>query len=194
MLTTFSLAGHWLEMRSRFATGKAVEALLRLAPATARVLRQGQEIEVPLEDVVVGDEIVIRPGDRIPVDGEVVSGSSYVDESIITGEPVPVAKGIGDPVVGGTVNQTGAFNFRATAVGADTALARIVQMVQNAQASRAPAQHLADEAGKYLVFVALGSGLIAFLAWYFLGGEGFHFALTAAWSDCFHHAIRRSDS
>src|SRR5207245_3650239 len=89
MLTTFSLAGHWLEMRSRFATGKAVEALLRLAPATSRVRRQGREIEVPLEEVVVGDEIVIRPGDRIPVDGEVVSGSSYVDESMITGEPVP---------------------------------------------------------------------------------------------------------
>jgi Cu2+-exporting ATPase len=180
MLTTFSLAGHWLEMRSRFATGKAVEALLRLAPTTARVRRQGQEIEVPVEEVVVGDEIVIRPGDRIPVDGEVVSGSSYVDESMITGEPVPVAKGPGDRVVGGTVNQTGAFTFRATAVGADTALARIVQMVQNAQASRAPAQRLADLAGKYLVYVAIGSGLAAFLAWFFLGHEGFLFALRAA--------------
>jgi Cu2+-exporting ATPase len=180
MLTTFSLAGHWLEMRSRFATGKAVEALLKLAPATARVRRGGKEIEVPVEQVVVGDEIVIRPGDRIPVDGEVVSGSSYVDESMITGEPVPVAKSAGDRVVGGTVNQTGAFNFRATAVGADTALSRIVQMVQNAQASRAPAQRLADQAGKYLVFVALGSGLMAFAAWYFFGKEGFLFALTAA--------------
>jgi P-type Cu2+ transporter len=180
MLTTFSLAGHWLEMRSRFATGKAVEALLRLAPATARVRRQGEEKEVPLEEVVVGDEIVVRPGDRIPVDGEVVSGSSYVDESMITGEPVPVAKTAGERVAGGTVNQTGAFNFRATAVGADTALSRIVQMVQNAQASRAPAQRLADEAGRYLVFVALGSGLVAFLAWHFFGNEGFLFALTAA--------------
>jgi Cu2+-exporting ATPase len=149
MLTSFSLAGHWLEMRSRFATGKAVEALLKLAPATARVKRGGEEKEVPLEEVVVGDEIVVRPGDRVPVDGEVVSGSSYVDESMISGEPVPVAKTQGAKVIGGTVNQTGAFNFRATAVGADTALSRIVQMVQNAQASKAPAQRLADTARKF---------------------------------------------
>ena len=180
MLTSFSLAGHWLEMRSRFTTGKAVEALLKLAPATARVKRNGAESEIPLEQVVVGDEIVLRPGDRVPVDGKVISGASYVDESMISGEPIPVAKDPGARVIGGTVNQTGAFNFRATAVGADTALARIVQMVQNAQASKAPAQRIADKAGKYLVFVALGSGLLAFVVWYFLGGEGFLFALTAA--------------
>ena len=180
MLTSFSLAGHWLEMRSRFATGKAVEALLKLAPATARVRRGGAETEIPLEEVVVGDEIVVRPGDRVPVDGEVISGSSYVDESMITGEPIPVAKTEGKKVIGGTVNQTGAFTFRATAVGADTALSRIVQMVQNAQASKAPAQRLADQAGKVLVYVALGSGLAAFAIWYFIGGEGLLFALTAA--------------
>src|SRR5258708_5338960 len=180
MLTSFSLAGHWLEMRSRFATGKAVEALLKLAPATARVKRHGSEPEIPLEQVVVGDEIVVRPGDRVPVDGEVISGASYVDESMISGEPIPVAKDPGARVIGGTVNQTGAFNFTATAVGADTALAGIVQMVQNAQASKAPAQRIADKAGKYLVFVALGSGLLAFLVWYFLTDEGFLFALTAA--------------
>jgi len=179
MLTSFSLAGHWLEMRSRFATGRAVEALLRLAPATARVRRNGQELEIPLEQVVVGEEIVVRPGDRVPVDGQVVSGASYVDESMISGEPIPVAKTPGSKVIGGTVNQTGAFNFRATAVGADTALSRIVQMVRNAQASKAPAQRLADRAGKYLVFVALGSGLIAFLAWLVFGPQGVVFALTA---------------
>jgi Cu2+-exporting ATPase len=179
MLTTFSLAGHWLEMRSRFATGRAVEALLKLAPATARVKRGGEEVEIALEQVVVGDEIVVRPGDRVAVDGTVVSGSSYVDESMITGEPVPVAKTIGVKVVGGTVNQTGAFNFKATAVGADTALSQIVQMVQNAQASKAPAQRLADKAGKYLVFIAIGSGLLAFAVWYF-AGAGTLFALTAA--------------
>ena len=180
MLTSFSLAGHWMEMRSRFATGRAVEALLKLAPATARVKRGGVEADVPLDQVVVGDEIVVRPGDRVPVDGMVVSGSSYVDESMITGEPIPAAKTEGKQVIGGTVNQTGAFNFTATAVGADTALSRIVQMVQNAQASKAPAQRLADRAGKYLVFVALGSGVVAFVAWYVLGGEGLLFALTAA--------------
>ncbi len=180
MLTSFSLAGHWLEMRSRFATGRAVEALLKLAPATARVKRGGQEQEIPLEQVVVGDEIVVKPGDRVPVDGELVSGTSYVDESMITGEPIPVAKRDGARVIGGTVNQTGAFDFRATAVGADTALARIVQMVQNAQASKAPAQRLADQAGKYLVFVALASGLITFLAWTLFGPHGLIFALTVA--------------
>jgi P-type Cu2+ transporter len=180
MLTSFSLAGHWMEMRSRFATGRAVEALLKLAPATARVKRGGVEADIPLDQVVVGDEVVVRPGDRVPVDGMVVSGSSYVDESMITGEPIPDAKTEGKQVIGGTVNQTGAFTFRATAVGADTALSRIVQMVQNAQASKAPAQRLADQAGKYLVFVALGSGVVAFVAWYVFGGEGLLFALTAA--------------
>jgi len=180
MLTSFSLAGHWMEMRSRFATGRAVEALLKLAPATARVKRGGVEAEIPLDRVAVGDEIVVRPGDRVPVDGMVVSGFSYVDESMITGEPIPVAKTGGKKVIGGTVNQTGAFNFRATAVGADTALSRIVRMVQNAQASKAPAQRLADRAGKYLVFVALGSGVVAFVAWYVFGDKGLLFALTAA--------------
>ncbi|MCP2014047.1 Cu2+-exporting ATPase [Deinococcus sp. HSC-46F16] len=179
MLTTLSLLGHWLEMRSRFATGRAVEALLKLAPSTARVVRDGQEQEIPLEQVVVGDVLAVRPGDRVPVDGEVLMGESYVDESMISGEPIPVQKTAGARVTGGTVNQNGAFSFRATAVGADTALSRIVQMVQNAQASKAPAQRLADTAGKYLVFVALGSGLIAFLTWYFLGA-GVVFALTAA--------------
>lgn len=180
MLTSFSLAGHWLEMRSRFATGRAVEALLKLAPATARVLRDGQEVEVPLEQVVVGDAIIVKPGDRIPVDGEVLSGQSYVDESMISGEPIPVAKSIGAKVIGGTVNQNGSFNFNATAVGANTALARIVQMVKNAQASKAPAQRLADQAGKYLVFVALGAGLLTFLFWWLFGGQGVVFALTVA--------------
>jgi Cu2+-exporting ATPase len=178
MLTTFSLVGHWLEMRSRFATGKAVEALLKLAPATALVRRDRQERDIPLDEVVVGDEIIVRPGARVPVDGVVIAGASYVDESMITGEPLPVAKTKGDPVVGGTVNQTGAFDFRAQAVGSNTALARIVQMVQQAQASKAPAQALADRAGKYLVFVALGSGVLAFAVWY-LVGDGFLFALTA---------------
>src|SRR6266545_4790388 len=112
----FISAGHWLEMRSRFATGKAVEALLRLAPATARVKRGGAEVEILLSEVVVGDEVVVRPGDRVPVDGEVTSGSSYVDESMITGEPIPAAKTPGSKVIGGTVNQTGAFNFKTTAV------------------------------------------------------------------------------
>jgi Cu2+-exporting ATPase len=180
MLTTFSLAGHWLEMRSRYATGRAVEALLALAPPTARVRRDGAETELPLDQVVVGDEVVVRPGEKVPVDGTVSSGQSYVDESMITGEPVPVAKQPGARVTGGTVNQTGAFTFTATGVGSDTALARIVAMVQNAQASKAPAQRLADTAGRYLVFVALGAGALTFLVWWLFGAEGAAFAVTAA--------------
>ncbi len=180
MLTTFSLAGHWLEMRSRFATGRAVEALLKLTPATARVLRNGQEQQVPLEQVVVGDELIVKPGDRVAVDGTVTSGSSYVDESMISGESIPVQKESGAKVTGGTVNQSGAFQFKATAVGADTALAKIVQMVQDAQASKAPAQQLADTAGKYLVFVALGAGILTFTAWMLFSTQGVVFALAAA--------------
>ena len=180
MLTCFSLLGHWLEMRSRFATGRAVEALLKLAPPTARRTRDGQEEDVPLAAVVVRDILAVRPGDTIPVDGVVTEGSSYVDESMLTGEPLPVAKGPGDEVVGGTRNQQGAFRFRATKVGADTALARIVTLVREAQSSKAPAQRLADRAGTYLVIVALSASAITFAAWLVFGHEGVSFALSAA--------------
>src|SRR5947208_3210721 len=151
-----------------------------LAPPAARRVRGGQEEEVPLEAIAVGDVLAVRPGDTIPVDGAVIEGSSYVDESMLTGEPVPVAKGRGDAVVGGTRNQQGAFRFRATKVGADTALARIVGMVREAQSSKAPAQRLADLAGKYLVIVALASGVVTFLVWLVFGHQGVSFALSAA--------------
>ena len=180
MLTAFSLLGHWMEMRSRFAAGQAVEALLQLAPPTARRVRHGQEEEVPLEAVAVGDILAVRPSDTVAVDGVVTEGSSYVDESMLTGEPIPVAKGPGDEVVGGTRNQQGAFRLRATKVGADTALARIVAMVRDAQSSKAPAQRLADLAGKYLVIVALAAGVVTFAAWLVFGHQGVSFALSAA--------------
>ena len=180
MLTAFSLLGHWLEMRSRFATGRAVEALLKLAPRTARRVRNGHEEEVPLEAVAVGDILAVRPGDTIPVDGVVIEGSSYVDASMLTGEPVPVAKVPGDYVVGGTRNQQGAFRFRTTKIGTDTVLARIVAMVREAQSSRAPAQRLADVAGKYLVIVALAAGAVTFAVWLLFGHQGISFALSAA--------------
>ncbi|MCG3212533.1 MAG: Copper-exporting P-type ATPase [Anaerolineae bacterium] len=179
MLTTFSLLGHWMEMAARNATGEAISSLLKLAPATARVLRDGAEVEVPVEEVQPGDIIAVRPGEKVPVDGEVIEGQSYVDESMITGEPVPVEKKAGAKVTGATLNTTGAFRFKAEHVGADTALARIVQMVQSAQGSKAPAQRLADEAGKYLVFVALGSGALALFVWLVLGADPI-FALTVA--------------
>lgn len=179
MLTTFSLLGHWMEMAARNATGEAIASLLKLAPATARVIRDGQGSEVPVEEVQVGDLIAVRPGEKIPVDGVVTEGSSYVDESMITGEPVPVEKKEGVKVTGGTLNTTGAFRFKTEHVGADTALARIVQMVQSAQSSKAPAQRLADEVGKYLVLVALGSGALALTIWLLLGADPI-FALTVA--------------
>jgi P-type Cu2+ transporter len=180
MLTAFSLLGHWLEMRSRAATGRAVEALLRLTPPTARRVRDGREEEVPLDTVVAGDLLAVRPGDTIPVDGTVTDGSSYVDESMLTGEPVPVLKETSAAVTGGTRNGQGAFRFRATRVGSDTALAKIVALVRDAQSSRAPAQRLADLAGRYLVIVALAAGLVTFVAWELLGGHGTAFALSAA--------------
>ncbi|WP_222594824.1 copper-translocating P-type ATPase, partial [Deinococcus cellulosilyticus] len=179
MLTTFSIAGHWLEMRARFSTGKAVEALLNLVPETARVVRGHQEFTVPLSEVKPGNTLVVKPGDRIPVDGQVTSGESYVDESMITGEPVPVLKKGGDTVAGGTVNKDGSFHMQAQKVGSDTALANIVRMVQDAQGSHAPAQRLADTAGRYLVYVALLAGLITFTVWMLLTGNVV-FALTAA--------------
>ena len=179
MLTTFSIAGHWLEMRARYATGKAVEALLKLVPETARLVQGGQEVTVPLSEVKVGDTLVVKPGDRIPVDGQVENGESYVDESMITGEPIPVLKKVGDTVTGGTVNKDGSFRMQAQKIGSDTALANIVRMVQDAQGSQAPAQRLADTAGRYLVYVALLAGVITFVVWMLLTGN-LVFALTAA--------------
>src|SRR3989442_6599548 len=158
MLTAFSLLGHWLEMRSRFAAGRAVEALLSLAPPTARRVRDGVEQEVPLEAVVAGDVLAVWPGETVPVDGVVTHRSSYLDESMLTGEPVPGAKQPGAAVTGGTRNQQSAFPFPATKVGPGTALAKIVALVREAQSSKAPAQRLADVAGKYLVIAALAAG------------------------------------
>ena len=179
MLTTFSLLGHWMEMAARNATGEAISSLLKLVPETARVVRDGEEVELPVEEVQVGDVVAVRPGEKVPVDGVVVNGRSYVDESMITGEPVPVEKTEGANVTGGTLNTTGAFRFKTEHVGSDTALARIVQMVQSAQGSKAPAQRLADEAGKYLVFVALASGVLSLVIWLLLGADPV-FALTIA--------------
>jgi Cu2+-exporting ATPase len=180
MLVTFVLFGHWMEMRARSGTSQAIEKLLTLAPPMARVERNGQEQEIPTSEVVVGDTVVIRPGDKVPVDGVLLEGESDVDESMITGESVPVKKRPGDEVIGATINKTGSFKFQATRVGADTALAQIVQLVQSAQNSKAPAQRLADRAAHYLVLVAVFGGLLTFIIWYFLIGQTALFALTLA--------------
>ena len=180
MLLTFVLFGHWMEMRARSSTSQAIQKLLTLAPPLARVERDGQEIEVPTNEVQVNDIVVIRPGDKVPVDGVVIEGKSEVDESMITGESVPVKKQPGTEVIGATINKTGSFKFRATRVGADTALSQIVKMVQSAQNSKAPSQRLADRAAHYLVLVAIFGGLITFAIWYFLIGQTSLFALTLA--------------
>ena len=133
VLLVFILLGHWLEMRARAGASEAVKALLNLAPPKATVVRNGTEVEVPTSEVLLGDIIIVRPGGRVPVDGDVVDGESQVDESMLTGESMPVKKAVGDAVIGATINKSGAFRFRATKVGADTALAQIVKLVQEAQ-------------------------------------------------------------
>ena len=181
MLVTFVLFGHWMEMRSRRGSSDALNALLRLAPAQANVIgADGQMRVVPVEQVQVGDLLLLRPGEKVPVDANVVEGASAIDESMVTGESMPVNKRVGDEVVGGTVNGSGSLRLRATRVGAETALAQIVQLVQTAQNSKAPAQRLADNAAQYLVLGAVGAGLLTFLIWFFVIHETALFALTLA--------------
>jgi Cu2+-exporting ATPase len=180
MLVTFVLFGHWMEMKSRRGTTDALRALFDLVPPTATVLRDGREVEVPTAEIVVGDVVVLRPGEKVPVDGEILSGQTSVDEALVTGESLPVEKGPGDPLVGGSINRAGTVTFRATKVGSDTALAQIVALVQRAQSSKAPGQRLADRAAQYLVILAVGSGIVTFLAWMLFGNAGFVLALTFA--------------
>src|SRR5574337_91829 len=146
VLLVFILLGHWLEMRARAGANDAIRALMDLGPPMASVVGEGQELQVPTAEVLKGDVVVVRPGDKIPVDGEVIEGESQVDESMLTGESMPVKKGVGSPVAGATINKSGSFRYRATKVGAETALAQIVKLVQEAQNSKAPAQLLADKA------------------------------------------------
>jgi P-type Cu2+ transporter len=180
MLVTFVLFGHWMEMRSRRGTNEALRALFDLVPPQATVIREGAEVTIPSSDVQLSDIVVLRPGDKVPVDGEVIEGKTSVDEALVTGESVPVSKGPGDAVIAGSINRSGSIRFRATAVGADTTLAQIVGLVQQAQNSKAPGQRLADNASQYLVILAVGSGIITFLAWYFLGNAAAITALTFA--------------
>jgi P-type Cu2+ transporter len=178
ILLVFILLGHWLEMRARAGASAAIRALLDLAPPTAKVLRDGREVELPTAEVKGGDIVVIRPGNKIPVDGEVTEGESQVDESMLTGESMPVRKQPGDAVIGATINKSGTFRYRATKVGADTALAQIVKLVQEAQNSKAPAQLLADKAAQWLVLIAIVIGLATFAVWLWVIGETLLFALT----------------
>jgi Cu+-exporting ATPase len=175
------LLGRWLEARAKGQAAGAVGALLRLRPDTARVLRDGGEREMPLDQVVVGDLVRVRPGDRVPVDGVVVDGASAVDESMITGEPLPVEKTRGDRVIGATINASGSFVLRAERVGRDTTLAQIVALVERAQGSKAPIQRVADRVTGWFVPVVVAVAALTFVAWTLLGPEPtLPYALTSA--------------
>jgi len=179
MLASFLTLGRYLESRAKGRTSEAIKKLVGLRPKTAIVLKDSGEMEVPVEDVQVGDIILVKPGEKIPVDGTVVGGESYVDESVITGEPIPALKDPGKNVVGGTLNKNGVLRFRATKVGKDTVLSRIISLVEQAQGSRPPIQRIADRAVAYFIPTVLTIALAAFIIWYFILGSTLLFALTA---------------
>lgn len=187
VLAAFVLLGHWFEMRARGGANDAIRTLLDLAPPKATVIRDGEPVEVTTAEVVAGDLLLVRPGDKIAVDGVVEEGQSEVDESVVTGESLPVSKAPGSPVIGATINKNGTLRVRATKVGADTALAQIVQLVQEAQNSKAPGQRLADRAAFWLVLVALIGGGVTLLAWLLAGrsfAEAMLFAITVVVITC----------
>lgn len=169
VIVTLILLGRTLEARAKGRTSQAIKRLVGLQAKTARVERQGETLEIPLDRVTTGDIVLVRPGEKIPVDGEVVEGSSYVDESMITGEPVPVSKNAGAEVVGGTINKTGAFSFRVTKVGSNTVLAQIIRLVEEAQGSKLPIQALVDKVTMWFVPAVMAAALVTFLLWMFLG-------------------------
>ncbi|HET9949918.1 MAG TPA: heavy metal translocating P-type ATPase, partial [Longimicrobiales bacterium] len=177
LILTLIKLGKLLEARAKGETGQAIRELMALRPAVARVVRDGVEVEVPVDDVRVGDVAVVRPGERIPVDGVVVQGRSTVDESMLTGESMPIEKAPGDEVIGASVNRTGAFTMRATRVGADTALARVVRLVREAQASKAPIQRLADRVAAVFVPAVIVIALATLAVWWLWVGAGFSAAL-----------------
>ncbi len=187
VLAAFVLLGHWFEMRARGGANEAIRTLLELAPPVAVVIRDGGTVEIPTSEVQTGDLLLIRPGSKIPVDGEVEDGQSEVDESMVTGESLPVTKTAGSEVIGASINTTGTMRVRATRVGADTALAQIVALVQEAQNSKAPGQRLADRAAFWLVLVALIGGTITFAAWLAFGAgvqAALLFAITVVVITC----------
>jgi Cu+-exporting ATPase len=181
VILTLVLLGRLIETRAKAGTGRALSELLGLQPRTARVIRSGRETQIPVEQVVVGDELVLRPGEKIPVDAVVLSGSSGVDESMVTGEPMPVTKRAGDTVIGATINTTGSLRVSAAKVGADTMLAQIIRLVQQAQASRAPIQRLADIVSGYFVPAVIAIAIATFAIWFLAGPQpAFALALVSA--------------
>jgi Cu+-exporting ATPase len=171
IVITLILLGRLFENRAKGQTSEAIRKLIGLQAKTARLIRNGQEIDIPIEQVQIGDVVLVRPGEKIPVDGEVVDGTSTVDEAMVTGESVPVKKQPGDEVIGATINKTGSFKFRATRVGKDTVLAQIVQLVQQAQGSKAPIQRLADQVTGWFVPAVIAIAILTFIIWYNIMGN-----------------------
>ena len=171
VVITLILLGRWFENRARGQTSEAIRKLIGLQAKNARVIRNGQEIDIPISEVQIGDTILVRPGEKIPVDGEIISGSSTIDESMVTGESIPVKKQPGDEVIGATINKTGSFKFKATRVGKDTILAQIVKLVQDAQGSKAPIQRLADKVTGWFVPVVIAIAIATFVLWFILMGN-----------------------
>ena len=178
------LMGRWMEARARGRASDAIASLLGLQPKSARVIRDGAEVMLPVESVLPGDVVAVRPGERVPVDGIVVDGASHIDESMLTGESIPVDKAAGDEVYGATVNGTGAFRLRATRVGRDTALAQIVRLVEEAQGSKAPVQRLADLISSYFVPTVVAVSIITFIVWSLVGPEPAFTLATSIWWRC----------
>ena len=172
VILTLVLLGRLLEARARGQTSEAIRRLLQLQPPTARVLRDGVLLEIPVSQVLVGDRVQVRPGEKLPLDGVVEEGSSWVEESMLTGEPTPVAKGPGDAVIGASMNRSGSFSFRVTRVGGDTVLARIVELVRQAQSSRTAVQRLADQVVGWFVPAVIAIAIAAFVLWFLLSGNG----------------------
>jgi len=175
---TLIILGKYLEARAKGKASEAISSLLRLQPKTAHVIKLEEEIEIPVEQVLVGDVLVIRPGEQIPVDGKVVGGHSSVDESMITGESVPVEKSVGDIVIGATINSRGLLKIKTEKVGEDTTLASIVRLVEEAQGSKAPIQQFADVVSGYFVPAVIALAVISFIIWLYWVGQSFVFALT----------------
>jgi len=178
MLASFLMVGRYLESRAKGKTSEAIKKLMGLQPKTATVLRDSRETEIAIADVQIEDKVVVKPGEKIPVDGEVIGGESYVDESMITGESLPVLKRKGDSIVGGTLNKNSVLTFSATKIGRDTVLSQIIRLVEEAQGSRPPVQRIADKAVSYFIPSVLSIALLAFAVWYFVLGNTLLFALT----------------
>ncbi|KKR14955.1 MAG: copper-translocating P-type ATPase [Candidatus Falkowbacteria bacterium GW2011_GWA2_39_24] len=178
-LITFVILGKWLEIRTKSKTGDAIKKLMGLQAKTARVVRNGVTVDIPIAEVIHGDVVIVRPGEKVPIDGKIIKGSSAIDESMITGESLPVEKKIGDTVVGSTINKTGSFEFVVTKIGSETALAQIIRLIEDAQGSKAPIQGFADRISAVFVPIVIGIAIVTFLAWFFIFGATLSFALMA---------------